>query len=354
MNHIIIYCRSGFESEAASEISVKAAEAGVYGYPKFDDLAGYIEFVINPPHNALQLMSKLRFRDLIFARQWIACEPMLQGVSSKDRLTPISEAVAKLPKASELLVESADTTDGRNLNGLAKKLGSAAAGFLRQQDLLLPRKSKADYRLHIFLLENNQIWVGVSPINNSSKWEQGIKRLKFPADAPSRSTLKLEEAWHYFIPQKAWDERLQRGMKAVDLGAAPGGWTYQLVKRGMFVTAVDNGPMKGDLMETGQVDHQREDAFTFAPAKPVDLMVCDVVDKPTRVIELMAKWAINGWADRLIFNLKLPMKKRYIEVSDRIEQLEMILQEHEKPYRLVSKHLYHDREEITCYLELDV
>jgi 23S rRNA (cytidine2498-2'-O)-methyltransferase len=81
-------------------------------------------------------------------------------------------------------------------------------------------------------------------------------------------------------------------------------------------------------------------------------MVCDVVEKPSQVIELMAKWAVNGWADRLIFNLKLPMKQRYAEVSDCLEQLETILQEQDVSYRLESRHLYHDREEITCYLEL--
>jgi 23S rRNA C2498 (ribose-2'-O)-methylase RlmM len=48
----------------------------------------------------------------------------------------------------------------------------------------------------------------------------GIPRLKFPADAPSRSTLKLEEALHVFIPADEWDERLANGMYAVDLGPA--------------------------------------------------------------------------------------------------------------------------------------
>ncbi|VEB88410.1 putative RNA 2'-O-ribose methyltransferase [Citrobacter koseri] len=37
-------------------------------------------------------------------------------------------------------------------------------------------------------------------------------------------------------------ERLANGMYAVDLGACPGGWTYQLVKRNMWVYSVDNGP----------------------------------------------------------------------------------------------------------------
>ncbi len=40
-----------------------------------------------------------------------------------------------------------------------------------------------------------------------------------------------------------WDERLAGGMYAVDLGACPGGWTYQLVKRNILGLLVDNGPM---------------------------------------------------------------------------------------------------------------
>ncbi len=82
-------------------------------------------------------------------------------------------------------------------------------------------------------------------------WPMGIPRLKFPREAPSRSTFKLEEAWHQFIPREQWEQRLRGDMTGVDLGAAPGGWTCQLVRRGMLVTAIDNGPMAESLMDTG-------------------------------------------------------------------------------------------------------
>ena len=47
----------------------------------------------------------------------------------------------------------------------------------------------------------------------------GIPRLKFPADAPSRSTLKLEEAILTFIPRNEESKRLNENMVGVDLGA---------------------------------------------------------------------------------------------------------------------------------------
>ena len=95
----------------------------------------------------------------------------------------------------------------------------------------------------------------------------GIPRLKFPSQAPSRSTLKLDEAFLHFIPKSEWENRLTSGMNAVDLGSAPGGWTYQLVRRGMMVTAIDNGPMAESLMETGQVKHKMMDGFKIHSAK---------------------------------------------------------------------------------------
>jgi 23S rRNA (cytidine2498-2'-O)-methyltransferase len=352
LNYLLIYCRAGFESEAASEISTRAAELGFFGYPKFSPNSAYVLFHLTGEQNALELMAQLKFRRLIFARQWVACTDLLSHVSTKDRITPLLAAAEGLPQSAELYVETADTTDGRNLNGFARKFGSALSGAMRQAGLMLPRKQRADWRTHLFVIDGQTFWLGVSPIKNSCRWEQGILRLKFPPSAPSRSTLKLEEAWHWFVPKADWQDKIESGRTAVDLGAAPGGWTWQLVNRNMFVTAVDNGPMSQELMDSGQVDHRREDAFTFKPNKPVDMLVCDVVEKPSQVTELMAKWAINRWSTILIFNLKLPMKQRFAEVESCLEQLQSILTEAQLRYKLEAKHLYHDREEITVYLEL--
>jgi len=138
----------------------------------------------------------------------------------------------------------------------------------------------------------------------------------------------------------------------VDLGAAPGGWTWQLVNQNMFVTAIDNGPMSESLMESGQVTHLTEDAFTFQPQKAFDWMVCDIVDKPARVTELMTQWLVKGWCRETVFNLKLPMKQRYPEVKGCLASLESALQEQGVQYHLAAKHLYHDREEITVHVRV--
>lgn len=176
--------------------------------------------------------------------------------------------------------------------------------------------------------------------------------MRAPKDAPSRATLKLEEAWHQFIPREQWDQRIAPSMRAVDLGAAPGGWTWQLVNKSMFVEAVDNGPMAENIMASGQVTHRMEDAFRFAPERAVHWLVSDIADKPARVAELITRWAENKWFKEAVFNLKLPMKKRYIELQLCSEIITLALDNAGIEYTLKFKQLYHDREEVTGHLVL--
>src|SRR6185436_8651688 len=93
-----------------------------------------------------------------------------------------------------------------------------------------------------------------------SPWPMGIPRIRMPRGAPSRSTLKLAEALITFLGDRE-PESLRAGMRAVDLGAAPGGWTWQLAHRGLRVIAVDNGALKGSVEEDPLVTHVRADGL---------------------------------------------------------------------------------------------
>ncbi len=64
----------------------------------------------------------------------------------------------------------------------------------------------------------------------------------------------------------------------------------------------------------------------------------------------MAQWLVNGWCRETIFNLKLPMKKRYEEVSHNLAYIQAQLDEHGINAQIQARQLYHDREEVTVHV----
>ncbi|EAT13704.1 23S rRNA (cytidine(2498)-2'-O)-methyltransferase RlmM [Bermanella marisrubri] len=346
MQQVVLLCRQGFEGESAAEIQHLAAEAGCFGYCKTHD--GWVSFIAED--DVLKtLIEHVSFKRFIFSRQWFVAgeEIALQG---HDRVASLLEHSQGLPECGELELIHTDTNEGKELSRLCKSLTAPLATQMRNHGYLSKKRNRKLPRMMVFLLDGKRALMGYHHANNSNPIPDGILRLRFPKDAPSRSTLKLEEAWHVFVPKHQWDTRLALGMRAVDLGAAPGGWTYQLVKRSMMVDAIDNGPMKGDLMDTGQVNHLREDGFRYQPSKKVHWMVCDMAESPMKVTKRMVQWVVNDWCGETIFNLKLPMKKRFQEVQQCIEYMQQTFEENKIEVTIACKHLYHDREEVTVHI----
>lgn len=161
----------------------------------------------------------------------------------------------------------------------------------------------------------------------------GQRRMADDPQAPSRSYLKVEEAYGVIGREPA------AGETVADLGAAPGGWSYSAAKRGALVVAVDNGPLKGGALHAG-ITHKAEDAFKFAPQTPVDWLYCDMVEDPDRITDLLGQWLDRGWCRRFIVNLKFG-RHDPLRIISRAEELRS------KCSLLRVRHLFHDREELT-------
>ena len=247
-----------------------------------------------------------------------------------------------------------DTNEGKALSGLARALESRLAPSLRDRGVLADVEdvgaTPARANLHVLLTDGAHAYVGASVPPWASRWPMGIPRLRMPGGAPSRSTLKLAEAIVTFIGDRE-PEMLRAGMRAVDLGAAPGGWTWQLAHRGLRVTAVDNGPLKGSVSDDPLVTHLRADGLAFVPKRAVDWMTCDIVEQPARIAMLVARWLGDRHARHAIFNLKLPMKKRYNETLRCKQIIADVLRQARISYRISLRQLYHDREEVTGFIE---
>ena len=350
-NQIILLCRPGFEKECAGEIMEQANQLLFPAYIQTKEQSAFVLLVSSSDQLTSELITKIDFRELIFTRQWFATSKNILQLPETNRLPDILSTIEQFDtNFYDVELDYPDTNVGKSLSKFCKQFKPHLVSSLKKKKLLSPH---AGWRLHLFFTDSQHVNIGITPVENSAADAMGIPRLKMPRTAPSRSTLKLEEAIHWFLSTEQQSQLIKNGMTVVDLGAAPGGWTWQFVQRDCLVTAIDNGPMQNELMQTGMVEHLQTDAFTYTPKKKVDWLVCDMAERPLHVSRLIARWFTSGQCSNTIFNLKLPMKKRLASTQECITLLQQELTEAKLEYSIMAKQLYHDREEITvCILTI--
>lgn len=253
---------------------------------------------------------------------------------------------------------------GRRASGVEKAFGELLRKKLSRIAKLaapdLPRGEGRVRGLFVFFADFGRVFAAREAVSG------GQRRMADDDAAPSRSYLKVEEAYIVLGREPQPDETV------VDLGAAPGGWSYSAAKRGARVIAVDNGPLKGGAFGHPLIEHRLEDAFKFVPsfakasavAKPMadksegrptgaeryDWLFCDLVEEPHHVMQnIVTPWLANGWCRRFVINLKF----------GHVDSLALLreLRAAESPFFRQAasfriRHLYHDREEFTVVGEL--
>jgi 23S rRNA (cytidine2498-2'-O)-methyltransferase len=219
---------------------------------------------------------------------------------------------------------------------LKKRLGRVARLAISE----IPRGQGTSRGLFVHFVDFKKAFV------SRELYSCGQRRMADDDLAPSRSYLKVEEAYTVLGREPA------PGEFVVDLGAAPGGWSYSAAKRGARVIAIDNGPLKGGALDNPLIEHRRADAYGYrpGPGERADWLFCDLVDDPHHVLRnLIAPWLENAWCRRFVVILKF----------GRVDAL-ALLREVRAPDSVFSRlapgtrvrHLYHDREEFTLVGEL--
>ena len=340
---LLCWCRAGFEPELAAELTERAAQAGFAGYARAERGSGFVQFL---GVDGGALSKALPWSRLVFARQKLRLFAELRDLDAKDRIAPMLAALEGHGRYGDVWVEHPDSEEGKPLAGLARAFANALRPALRKRGLLADAADARLPRLHVCFIAGDHALLADADPQDSAPWSLGVPRLRMLADAPSRSALKLEEALLVLLDDRERERFLKPGMTAVDLGAAPGGWSWVLARKQLRVTAIDNGPLAASALATGLIEHQRADGFHWHPQRPVNWMVCDMVESPRRVAARMAQWFAQGWCERAIFNLKLPMKKRWDETK---LCFKLLTEQSGHALELRSKQLYHDREEITVY-----
>ncbi len=243
---------------------------------------------------------------------------------------------------------------GRRASGVEKAFGELLRKKLnrvaRQAVFELPRGAGKVRGLFVFFADFGRVFA------SREAWLGGQRRMADDDAAPSRSYLKVEEAYIVLGREP------QAGETVVDLGAAPGGWSYSAAKRGARVIAVDNGPLKGGALNHPLIEHRLEDAFRFAPSfakasegtaggeRSYDWLFCDLVEEPHHVMQnIVRPWLANGWCRQFVINLKFGHVDS-IALLRELRAADSPWARSARNWRI--RHLYHDREEFTVVGEL--
>lgn len=168
-----------------------------------------------------------------------------------------------------------------------------------------------------------------------SPWPAGLAPVAEDRRPPSRAYRKLEEAF-------AWMGCEPRpGELCVDLGAAPGGWTYGALARGAHVIAIDRAPLAPPLDRHPNVEATTGNAFTYTPPRPVDWLLSDIVCEPRRALDLLATWVGRELCRNLVVTIKFKGRDGYAILGE----VGALFPDRWRSARI--KHLHHNKNEVT-------
>jgi 23S rRNA (cytidine2498-2'-O)-methyltransferase len=198
------------------------------------------------------------------------------------------------------------------------------------------------------LCTQESAYMGISLArDNLSAWPGGMRHFAQRPEQISRAEFKLLEALEVFGV-----ELPSRG-RALDLGAAPGGWTRLLLEAGLKVVAVDPAKLDPRLFRhpglihfRGYAEHYLEIEEPGKKSQPFDVitndMRMDARDAARLLIEMRGKLRPDGF---ILSTLKLPHATASIDPLKNLRGALSLLGRYFDIVR--AKQLFHNRQEVT-------
>lgn len=199
--------------------------------------------------------------------------------------------------------------------------------------------------IQLLLVERERGFLSIAPPVRLARggwsitpWPGGVAPVADDRRPPSRAYRKLEEAFQWMGEEPA------PGELCVDLGGAPGGWSYTALRRGARVIAVDRAPLAAALLKDPRLTMIVGNAFTYEPsdAHPIDWLLSDVVCEPPRALELLKRWLTRAMCRNAVVTVKFKGRGGYgflASVRDALAEANLP--------RFRIKHLTHNKNEVT-------
>ncbi|WP_338551499.1 SAM-dependent methyltransferase [Paenibacillus sp. KS-LC4] len=312
------------------------------GQLKVTQLAAGEVFLFESPLSREETLEAVQRQQPIFLRHLQPVDRVIETSGNADDLEELSRVVRNaqlsfVDKQVSIHLRKAKITDypysaadtKAVLDAVLEEIGAESA------------RQKPDMIFAIYAAFG-QLYVGFgTPGEMLSDWPGGAVRFQREEGQISRAKFKLLEA------EREFGLNYETFQQALDIGAAPGGWTSLLLERGLRVTAVDPGELHPSLNgHYALTYHKRNAADVKLPAEAYDLLVCDMSWSPMQmsrlVLDLQQSLAREATA---IITIKLMHRKPLQTIRDVSERLSSAFTIER------AKQLFHNRDEITLYLK---
>ncbi|HVB61761.1 MAG TPA: SAM-dependent methyltransferase [Ktedonobacteraceae bacterium] len=290
----------------------------------------------------------------IFARHLAPVQVIVPISNSEQDIGELAVAIAELPTFALLerghyfavqtrMVQSEEQAIQRAYSGgtLNRLVAEAIAG----ESGALENIKKPQIVVSL-LCTASAAYAGISYVSeNLSDWPGGARQFAQKPEQISRAEFKLLEALEVFGVE------LPANGRALDLGAAPGGWTRLLLAAKMRVVAVDPANLDPRLQRQARLEHYHGNAEDYLAKASHGQQRFDVIANDMRVDARDAARLLCEAANLLrsdgfvVSTLKLPHATATMQPVEIMRQALLTLRTR---YAVVqARQLYHNRQEVT-------
>lgn len=290
----------------------------------------------------------------IFVHHLAPVQSIIDLRNDEGDLERLALGVAKLPTFARLergqrfavqtrLIQSEASESKRAYSG--GKINQLLAEAIVEETGAVEAIKKPDIVVSL-LCAPDRAYTGISlASDNLSAWPGGMRHFAQTPEQLSRAEFKLLEGLEIFgltLPTQG---------QALDLGAAPGGWTRLLLEAGLKVTAVDPAKLDPRLIQKTLLTHYRGYAETYLEENEGQRQRFDVITNDMRMdareaarllIQARSILRRDGF---ILSTLKLPHATASIDPMKNLYEAISLLSRY---FEIVqARQLFHNRQEVT-------
>jgi 23S rRNA (cytidine2498-2'-O)-methyltransferase len=290
----------------------------------------------------------------MFARHLAPVQTIVNLTNTEQDIGTLAVTLAELPTFSQLergqyfavqtrLIQSDEYTVKREYSG--GQINRSLAEAISEETGAVESIKKPRIVVSLLCVAEKG-YLGISTAHdNLSDWPGGTRHYAQTPEQISRSEFKLLEALEIFgvhMPSQG---------RALDLGAAPGGWTRLLLEAGLHVVAVDPANLDPRLNGLSHLEHYQSYAETYIEdavkrKRRFDVIVNDMRMDARDASRLLGQASLCLRPEGFVVSvLKLPHETREIQPLATLREALNILK---MDYTIVNaRQLFHNRQEVT-------